>query len=226
MSDDTVLRLAGVTKVFGEGEGVTRVLDAVDFELTTGNVTAVMGPSGAGKTTMLTIAGALQPPTSGQVEVLGQPIVGLSQGELAAVRRAKVGFVFQSFNLLEALSARENVQYVVELSGRDGRSRERATELLRMVGLGHRMEVLPKQLSGGEQQRVCVARALANRARLILADEPTANLDSARAEEIMGLLRALSRDMGCGVLVVTHDLRAKAFADRTLWLQDGRLSPA
>ena len=223
---ETVLQLIGVTKVYGEGPASVRVLDAVDLSVAAGELVAVMGPSGGGKTTLLTIAGALQQPTSGSVEVLGDSLAGLSPGDMAKVRRDKVGFVFQSFNLLQALNARENVQYIIEMDGTRGRdAKERATELLRMVGLAHRMEVLPRLLSGGEQQRVCVARALANRAQVILADEPTASLDRLRAEEIMGLLRALSRDMGCGVLVVTHDARARAFADRVLWLEDGHLGP-
>ena len=223
---ETVLQLIGVTKIYGEGAASVRVLDAVDLSVAAGELVAVMGPSGGGKTTLLTIAGALQQPTSGSVEVLGDSLAGLSPGDMAKVRRDKVGFVFQSFNLLQALNARENVQYIIEMDGTRGRdAKERATELLRMVGLAHRMEVLPRLLSGGEQQRVCVARALANRARVILADEPTASLDRMRAEEIMGLLRALSRDMGCGVLVVTHDARARAFADRVLWLEDGHLGP-
>ena len=223
---ETVLQLIGVMKIYGEGAASVRVLDAVDLSVAAGELVAVMGPSGGGKTTLLTIAGALQQPTSGSVEVLGDSLAGLSPGDMAKVRRDKVGFVFQSFNLLQALNARENVQYIIEMDGTRGRdAKERATELLRMVGLAHRMEVLPRLLSGGEQQRVCVARALANRAQVILADEPTASLDRTRAEEIMGLLRALSRDMGCGVLVVTHDARARAFADRVLWLEDGHLGP-
>lgn len=226
MNESPLLRLVGVTKVFGEGASLVRVLDNIDLEVTGGTVTAIMGPSGAGKTTLLTIAGALQRPTSGQVEVMGERIEALPQGQLATLRRLKIGFVFQSANLLEALSARENVEYMVDLAGdRRGLGKERAIELLRMVGLEKRMDARPKQLSGGEQQRVCVARALANRAQLILADEPTANLDSKRAAEIMGLLRSLSRDMDCGVLLVTHDVRAREQADRAFWLEDGHLSP-
>jgi len=226
VNEQPLLRLVGVTKVFGEGASLVHVLDNVDLEVTGGIVTAIMGPSGAGKTTLLTIAGGLQRPTSGHVEVMGERIEGLPQGALATLRRTRIGFVFQSANLLEALSARENVEYMVDLAGdRRGLGKERATELLRMVGLEKRMDARPKQLSGGEQQRVCVARALANRARLILADEPTANLDSQRAAEIMGLLRSLSRDMDCGILLVTHDVRAREQADRAFWLEDGHLSP-
>ena len=227
MSDSTVLKLDGITKVYGEGAGAVRVLDNVSLELSAGELVAVIGPSGGGKTTLLTIAGALQRPTSGSVEVLGESLAGLSLGDMEKVRREKIGFVFQSFNLIDALTARENVQYVVEFDGTRGvRARKQATELIRMVGLEHRMDVVPKKLSGGEQQPVCAARALANRARVILADEPTASLDRQRAEETVGLLRALSRDMGCGILFVTHDARTLPFADRTLWLEDGQLGNA
>jgi putative ABC transport system ATP-binding protein len=224
MSGDAVLQLRQVTKVYGTGEGETRPLREVDFELGAGEFVGVMGPSGSGKTTMLTIAGGLQRPTSGTVAVLGEEIQALPQKALARVRREKVGFVFQSFNLLSALTARENVEYALQLAGRRGtHTRHPATELLNLVGLGHRMDRLPKDLSGGEQQRVCIARAIANNAGLILADEPTANLDAARAEEIMALLRAIARDFGSGVLVVTHDTRVDRALDRVLWLEGGRL---
>ena len=226
MTEHAVLRLQGVTKTFGRAESAAHILRGIDLELAMGEVTGVMGPSGSGKTTLLTIAGALQPADSGRVEVAGEQLTGRSQKELSKIRRTRIGFIFQSFNLLSALTALENVEYVAALSiGRGSQSREAAAQLLGMVGLGHRADRLPKQLSGGEQQRVCIARALANGATLLLADEPTANLDSRRAREMMGLLRAVARDMGCGVLLVTHDLRASEFADRTLWLEDGHLQP-
>ncbi|MGI8926817.1 MAG: ABC transporter ATP-binding protein [Tepidiformaceae bacterium] len=221
-----ILVMSQVTKVYGKGSGAVLTLDAIDLELQASEVVAVMGPSGAGKTTLLTIAGALQRPTSGTVEVAGEAIHGLPERELARVRREQVGFVFQSFNLLMALTALENVQYAMELGGqRGGNTRERAKALLGMLGLGHRLDQLPKLLSGGEQQRVCIARAIANNAPLLLADEPTANLDTQRATDLMGLLRALARDQGQGVLLVTHDLRAHHLADRLLWLEDGHLGP-
>jgi putative ABC transport system ATP-binding protein len=221
-----ILSLSNVTKVFGSGEGQTRALDNVSLELDAMEVVAVMGPSGSGKTTLLTIAGALQQPTSGVVEIEGRQIQGLAQRNMAAVRRRHVGFVFQSFNLLEALTARENVQYAVELSGYSGRqAKERSISLLRMVRLEHRLDTLPKQLSGGERQRVAVARALANDARLILADEPTANLDQTSAVELLQNIRGIARELGRAIMLVTHDMRAHDFADRIFWLEDGHLSP-
>jgi putative ABC transport system ATP-binding protein len=221
-----ILRLSGVTKVFGSGEGQTRALDDVDLELEAMEVVAVMGPSGSGKTTLLTIAGALQQPTSGIVEIEGKQVQGLAQRNMAALRRRHVGFVFQSFNLLEALTARENVQFAAELSGYPGRqARERSVSLLRMVHLEHRLDTLPKRLSGGERQRVAVARALANDARLILADEPTANLDQTGAVELLQNIRGIARELGRAIMLVTHDMRAHDFADRIFWLEDGRLQP-
>jgi ABC-type lipoprotein export system ATPase subunit len=220
----SVLRLRGVTKEFSLGDRTVRALDGVDLDLEEREVVALLGPSGSGKTTLLTIAGALQRPTSGTVEIAGERIERMSERGLARVRREKVGFIFQSYNLLAALTALENVQYLLELKGYRGKhARERAMGLLEMLGLGHRASQLPKRLSGGEQQRVAVARAFAAGGDLILAAEPTANLDNTRAIELAGLLRALSRDFGTPLLMVTHDARASQVADRLLWLQDGHI---
>ena len=227
MSADSpsILSMVNVTKVFGEGPGSTRALDGVDLEITEREVVAVMGPSGAGKTTMLTIAGALQRPTSGEVRLDGERIDNLPEKRMAELRRKKIGFIFQAYNLLQALTAVENVQMALELNGLRGKhARERAAGLLGMLDMGSRMNELPKRLSGGEQQRVAVARAFANNASIILADEPTANLDSTRAAELMGLVRATSRDMGRPVLMVTHDLRVHHLVDRMLWLEEGHLT--
>ena len=219
-----VLQMRGVTKEFKLGERSVLALDAVDLDVEEREVVALLGPSGSGKTTLLTIAGALQRPTSGTVEVAGERIEKMSERELAAVRRHKVGFIFQSYNLLAALTALENVQYMLELKGYRGKhAHDRALGLLEMLGLGSRANQLPKRLSGGEQQRVAVARAFAAGGEIILADEPTANLDNTRAVELAGLLRALSRDFGTPLLMVTHDARASQVADRLLWLQDGVL---
>ena len=220
----SVLRLSKVTKEFKIGDRAVRALDGVDLELGDREVVALLGPSGSGKTTLLTIAGALQRPTSGTVEVAGAEIQSMSERELSRVRRDKIGFIFQSYNLLAALTAQENVQYMLEMKGfRGTHAKERAKGILDMLGLGHRAHELPKRLSGGEQQRVAVARAFASGGEVILADEPTANLDNTRAIELTEMLRALSRDFGVPLLMVTHDFRASQFADRLLWLQDGHL---
>jgi putative ABC transport system ATP-binding protein len=215
-----------VTKIYGSGDGTVRALDNVDFEAGSGQVTVVMGPSGAGKTTFLTIAGALLQPTSGSVGISGVELTKLSEKQLPDVRRKHIGFVFQSFNLLESLTALENVSVVMTGDRSKGRgARDRAAELMGILGLTPRMHALPKQLSGGEKQRVAIARALTNNPDLILADEPTANLDSARGKEIMRLLRQIAFEMGKAVVIVSHDHRVREIADHVLWLEDGTFQP-
>ncbi len=222
MAGPVLLGMHSVTKVYGSGDAAVKALDNVDFEAHGGEVIVVMGPSGAGKTTFLTIAGALLKPTYGTVEISGRNITELNESDLPPVRREKVGFIFQSFNLLESLSALENVMLV--MTGDSAKSRgavNRARELMRMLGLGHRLKSLPKQLSGGEKQRVAIARALANNPDLILADEPTANLDSKRGREVMHLLRQIAFEMQKAVVIVSHDHRIREVADRVAWLEDG-----
>ncbi|MBI2914185.1 MAG: ATP-binding cassette domain-containing protein [Chloroflexi bacterium] len=220
MAGGVVLGMEAVTKVYGTGDAAVTALDKVDMEARGGEVVVIMGPSGAGKTTFLTIAGALLRPTSGKVRVGGTEITGLSENQLPAVRRQKVGFIFQSFNLLESLSALENVSLVMADGGRSAANRAR--ELLNMMGLSHRVKSLPKNLSGGEKQRVAIARALANNPELILADEPTANLDSKRGQEVQRLLRQIALELGKAVVIVSHDHRIREVAHRVLWLEDGR----
>lgn len=218
-----VLQMQAVTKVYGTGDAAVAALDSVDFHAQTGEVVVVMGPSGAGKTTFLTIAGALLRPTAGTVEIAGTDITRLREKDLPAIRREKVGFIFQSFNLLEALTALENVRLVIADEATTERAAtNRARELLDMLGLSHRLKSLPKQLSGGEKQRVGIARALANNPDLILADEPTANLDSKRGLEVMRLLRRIAIELDKGVVVVSHDHRMREVAHRVVWLEDGR----
>jgi putative ABC transport system ATP-binding protein len=214
-----ILDMQNVTKVYGAGDAAVKALDGVTFQANAGEVTLIMGPSGAGKTTFLTIAGALLKPSSGTVTVSGADISKLGEEELPHVRREKIGFVFQSFNLLESLNATENVTFVMSRSR--GGSPHRARELLNMLGLGHRLKSLPKNLSGGEKQRVAIARALANNPDLILADEPTANLDAKRGREVMLLLRQIAVEMDKAVVIVTHDHRVREIAHRIVWLEDG-----
>jgi putative ABC transport system ATP-binding protein len=220
-----VLRLEGVSKTYGqEAEGVTAVVD-VSFELQRGEVVLVMGPSGAGKTTLLQICGALLRPSSGRVVLDGTDVTALTERRLPDLRLHKIGFVFQSFELLATLTAVENVRLVLEARGA-GRAAadERARMLLTGLGLGPRLDHLPAKLSGGEKQRVAVARALANDPLLVLADEPTGNLDSHTGATVLRELEAAARDRGASVLCVTHDHRIRHLADRVLWIEDGRLS--
>jgi putative ABC transport system ATP-binding protein len=221
---EPLLRVERLTKVFGSGRTAVRAVDDVSFEARPGEVTLVMGPSGSGKTTLLTMVGGLLRPTSGRVTIGGVELTGLQARELPRVRREVVGFVFQTFNLLESLTAAENVEVALNIAGTTGaEARRRAEGLLESAGLRGRLDFKARDLSGGEKQRVSIARALANRPRLLLADEPTANLDSEHGREVMDLLRALAREGDRGAVVVSHDERLRRIADRVLWLEDGRL---
>jgi putative ABC transport system ATP-binding protein len=219
---EPLVRLYGLSKVFGEGETRVEAVRDVDLELARGEIVLVMGPSGSGKTTLLSMLGGLLRPTQGEIWVDGVDIAKLSERELPRFRAQRFGFIFQDFNLLSALSAEENVEVALNLAGSRGADADaRARRLLDELGLGARLDFASDQLSGGEKQRVAVARAIANRPQLILADEPTANLDSQRGQETMRLLRRLANDEGATVLIVSHDERLRAVADRVLWLEDG-----
>jgi putative ABC transport system ATP-binding protein len=220
-----ILRLDGVSKLYRTGEFTVTALDNVTFHVPGGEIVAVMGPSGSGKTTLLTIAGALLRPSTGRVHICGIDVSDMNESQLAGIRRERVGFVYQSFNLLEALTAFENVRIVSQNHHQRDKhaAAERARELLEMFGLGHRLNSLPKKMSDGEKQRVAIARALAKDPELLLADEPTANLDAKRGHEVMELLRQKAMEMHKAVVVVSHDNRIRQFADRVVWLEDGRL---
>jgi putative ABC transport system ATP-binding protein len=194
----------------------------VSLAVEPGEIVLIMGPSGSGKTTLLSMMGALLKPTQGSIHLDGAEISALSEGRLPDIRLRQFGFVFQDFNLLSALSVLENVAIVAELAGLNGHAaRDKATELLTDLGLGERLSFLPEKLSGGEKQRVAIARSLINDPALILADEPTANLDSKIGHEIMRLLRRIAKEQGRSVVIVSHDQRIRDIADRVLWLEDG-----
>ena len=220
----SVLELKGVTRVFGEGDAaVTAVTDA-NLDLPKGELVLLMGPSGAGKSTTLQICGALLRPTSGEVWLDGVEVTALTEKQLPAVRLAKLGFVFQAFQLLANLTALENVRLVLEAAGKSKTAAtERATALLEELSLGHRLHSKPATMSGGEKQRVAVARALANEPPLILADEPTGNLDSKTGAAVMRLLLEAVKERGTSVLCATHDDRVLQVADRIVKIEDGRL---
>ena len=221
---EPLVRVHGLWKVFGEGETQVQAVRDVDLELAHGEIVLLMGPSGSGKTTLLSMLGGLLRPTQGEIWIDGVDIAELSEKELPRFRARRFGFIFQDFNLLAALSAEENVEVALNLAGTSGTTADaRARQLLDDLGLGARLDFASDQLSGGEKQRVAVARAIANRPQLILADEPTANLDSQRGRETMRLLRRLANDQGTTVLIVSHDARLREVADRVLWLEDGRL---
>ncbi|MCI0850399.1 MAG: ABC transporter ATP-binding protein [Chloroflexi bacterium] len=224
MAKRIILEFQAVTKVYQTGDLSYTALHEIDLSVAEGEVIVMMGPSGAGKTTFLTIAGALMKPTEGRVSISGVDITELDEGRLPKVRQEKIGFIFQSFNLLEALTARENVQLVMATRGITGKAaRVRAGELLDLFGVGDRLDYIPAELSGGQKQRVAIARALANNPDLLLADEPTANLDARRGREIMEILRMTAKELGKAVVAVSHDLRIRELSDRVLWLEDGEL---
>jgi putative ABC transport system ATP-binding protein len=205
--------------------GVVHAVAGIDLRIEAGQLVAVRGRSGSGKTTLLSLIGALDRPTSGSVVVDGMPVSDLPESKLVAFRRRKIGFIFQAFGLLPILSAAENVEVPLRLVGFDPRAREeRVAELLDMVGLGDRAGHRPHELSGGEQQRVAIARALANRPDLLLADEPTGQLDSQTGHAIMTLLRGLVRSEGVTAVVATHDPAMIDVADRVIELRDGRIA--
>jgi putative ABC transport system ATP-binding protein len=224
MQNGTVYELNGVWKTFRQGSVQVHAVEDVHLEVRAGEFLVVAGPSGSGKTTLLQLLGALDRPTQGEVLFEGRDLARAGDGELAKLRLAAIGFVFQQFNLIPTLTAAQNVEVALAPRKLDGgRRREEARGLLDSVGLGRRADHLPSQLSGGEQQRVAIARALANEPRVLLADEPTGNLDSTTGEEIVGLLRGLSRDRGQTVVLITHDAEIASRAARVVRLRDGRL---
>ncbi len=226
-AEDIILDVRGLTKVFGNGTAAVRAVDGVHFSVRRGEIVLVMGPSGSGKTTLLTLIGGLLKPTTGSVHINGRDITAMNESDLPSVRRRYVGFIFQSFNLLESLSAVENVEMPLNLAGvRGPEASAKAKRLLDGLGMGHRLRFKPNDLSGGEKQRVSIARALANEPQLILADEPTANLDSKQGQEVVHLLRDIAKEQGRTVIIVSHDGRIQEMADRVLRLEDGRFKEA
>jgi len=221
----SVLKVDEIVKTFDEGAQRVEVLKGVSLEVAPGEVVALEGPSGSGKTTLLSIMGCILSPTSGEVTVDGEA-VDLDRAEvLRDVRRRKIGFVFQQYNLFPALTALENVEYALNVKGgRGAAARKEATRALERVGLGDRLQFLPRDLSGGQKQRVAIARALAGSPPVILADEPTANLDTAVGASVLELFRDLAKGEGKGVLVVTHDPKVRAVSDRVVGIRDGRLA--
>jgi putative ABC transport system ATP-binding protein len=211
-----------LAKVYGEGETAVHALDGVSIEIRRGEMVAIMGPSGSGKSTLLHLLGALDTPSAGEISLGGHRYDGLGDAELTRVRRDRIGFVFQFFNLLPALSARENVMLPALIAGERGDEvSERALALLARVGLAARAEHLPSELSGGEQQRVSIARALLRRPEVLLADEPTGNLDTRSSGDVLRLLRELNQTEDQTLVIVTHDPAAAATAERVIFLRDG-----
>ncbi len=222
MTSTPVLIARNIVKELGEGAAKIVALKGVDITLVPGELTLLMGPSGSGKTTLLSILGCILSPTSGTIEVAGTSTTGLGPEELAELRRRHLGFIFQSYNLFPTLSALENVRIALDVRGDSGYpAAARAEEVLREVGLANRMRNYPGNLSGGEQQRVAVARAIATSPSIVLADEPTAALDSENGHAVMALLSRIAREQNRSVLAVTHDPRTLGYADRVIKIEDG-----
>ena len=219
---EPTMQVEQVTRRFGSGRTEVTAVQDVSLSVLPGEVVLIMGPSGSGKTTLLSMLGGLLQPSNGRIRIGDDDLTQLNESRLPGVRLRHIGFIFQDFNLLSALSCLDNVALVGQLKGLSRKAaRQRARELLEQLGLGHRLGFLPEKLSGGEKQRVAIARALVNRPNIILADEPTANLDSHHGHETMRLLRRIAKEEQRSVIIVSHDQRIKDIADRILWLEDG-----
>ena len=224
---ESIMTVENVTRRFGSGTTEVVAVKDVSLKVAPGEVVLIMGPSGSGKTTLLSMLGGLLRPSEGRVEIGQDDLTLLTESKLPEVRLQRIGFIFQDFNLLSALSCLDNVSLVVQLTGLSRKTaRQRARQLLEQLGMGHRLSFLPEKLSGGEKQRVAIARALVNEPDIILADEPTANLDSHHGHETMRLLRRIAKEENRSVIIVSHDERIKDIADRVLWLEDGQFKDA
>jgi len=211
-------------KTYAQGEAAMRALDGVSIDIHAGELMLLAGPSGSGKTTLLSIIGCILRPSSGTLRVMGDDVSRMRERDLPAIRRERIGFVFQAFNLFPTLTAAQNVALALDLKGVSGRAaRDRAAALLDQVGLGNKVDSYPADLSGGQKQRIAIARALAGNPPVILADEPTAALDSQSGRAVMDLLQRLAHERGRAVAIVTHDNRMLGYADRTVRMEDGRI---
>lgn len=220
-----LVELKNVSKIYGLGQARVRALDGVTLNIEKGEFMSIMGPSGSGKTTLLNVVGCLDRPTSGEVKIGGRDVTQMSTSELNALRLRKLGFVFQTFNLVPTLTALENVELRLSLAGLNGlEQRRQATKLLKLVGLGGRLKHRPNQMSAGERQRISIARALTNDPELVLADEPTGNLDTAIGREIIALMRDLNRKFDKTFIIVTHNPEVARATDRVVVLKDGKIA--
>lgn len=222
-----LVEVLGITKNYDEGSTKTLALSGVDMNVSSGELVLMMGPSGSGKTTLLSIMGCILRPTTGQVLVQGRDVTALGENELPAVRLKHIGFVFQGFNLFPTLTAGENVELSLKLKGvRGQKTKDEARRLLELVGLEEKFDVFPSDISGGQKQRVAIARAVAGEPEILLADEPTAALDTLTGKSIVEMLRELAHCQGRAVVIVTHDVRLTEYADRIVHLEDGRIANA
>jgi len=225
MSDEVVISLKGIVKNYGEGSGIVNALQGVDLELKRGEFVTLAGPSGSGKSTLLNIIGGLDKPTSGSIQIEGNDILKMSQSQLSRVRMGRIGFIFQSYNLIPVMTAFENAEYVLLLKGvKPSKRREMVRELFAQVGLSGLEDRFPRELSGGQQQRVAIVRAIASRPALVLADEPTANVDSKTGGALLDLMSQLNEEHGLTFFFSTHDPNVVARAKRRIVLRDGQIA--
>jgi putative ABC transport system ATP-binding protein len=220
---DSIISIRHLRKIFRVGEVDVEALRGIDLEVPRGQFLSVIGPSGSGKSTLFHIVGGLTPPTSGSVRIADQDLAALTDSGRTRLRRTTVGFVFQKFNLLPNLTARDNIEVARYLGGGDKGAHPQFVEILKLLGIAHRLDHKPNALSGGEQQRVALARAIVNSPAILLADEPTGNLDSANSSAVLDILRNLNRTIGQTVLMITHNPEAAGYADRIVGMRDGRM---
>jgi putative ABC transport system ATP-binding protein len=221
--DESIISIRNLHKIYRVGEVDVQALRGIDLEVPRGQFLSVIGPSGSGKSTLFHIVGGLTPPTSGTVRIADQDLAALSDSGRTRLRRSTVGFVFQKFNLLPNLTARDNIEVARYLGGGSKTNSPRFHEILNLLGIAHRLDHKPNALSGGEQQRVALARAIVNEPAILLADEPTGNLDSANSAAVLEILRSLNRTVGQTVLMITHNPEAAAYGDRIVSMRDGRI---
>jgi putative ABC transport system ATP-binding protein len=223
MSDPPIISVRDLRKIYRLGEVEVQALRGVDLDVQRGEFVSIIGPSGSGKSTLFHILGGLAPPTSGSIHIAGRDLLGMTDRERTELRKTSVGFVFQKYNLLPTLTARDNIEIARDIAGKDGPLYPSFTEVLKLLGIEGRLDHKPRALSGGEQQRVAIARAIVNQPAILLADEPTGNLDTENSTAVLGLLRGLNERLGQTILMITHNPEAAAYGHRIVRMRDGRI---
>jgi putative ABC transport system ATP-binding protein len=223
MSESPIISIRGLTKLYHVGDVDVHALRGVDLDVARGEFLSIVGPSGSGKSTLFHIIGGLTPPTAGSISIDGQDLLAMSESDRTNLRKKSVGFVFQKYNLLPTLTARDNIEIARHIAGRNGAEEPWFTEVLGLLGISQRLGHKPRALSGGEQQRVAIARAIVNRPAILLADEPTGNLDTENSNAVLKLLRDLNGQLGQTVLMITHNPEAAAYGHRTVHMRDGKI---
>jgi putative ABC transport system ATP-binding protein len=226
MSESPIISIRGLTKLYHVGEVDVHALRGVDLDVARGEFLSIVGPSGSGKSTLFHIIGGLTPPTAGSISIDGADLLAMSESDRTNLRKKSVGFVFQKYNLLPTLTARDNIEIARHIAGRNGAEEPWFAEVLKLLGISQRLEHKPRALSGGEQQRVAIARAIVNRPAILLADEPTGNLDTENSNAVLKLLRDLNDRLGQTVLMITHNPEAAAYGHRMVTMRDGRIVEA